>query len=153
MYIIPIISMLILIGIDQFTKYLTLKNIMPVGSIPIIGNFFSLTYVENRGAAFGAFQGGKWIFIIIAVLVLIFGAMYYKKLVDNAEGILARIALVLVGSGAIGNVIDRLFRNYVVDMLDFNILGYDFPVFNFADICVCVGAALLIVSVLFSKEK
>lgn len=65
---------------------------------------------------------------------------------------IASLALVLVAGGAIGNCIDRLFRGYVVDMLSFNFFGYSFPVFNFADICVVIGAVLLVVSLCFTKE-
>jgi signal peptidase II len=153
MYIAAVISMVMLIGIDQFTKFLTVKYLMPVHSVTIINNFFELTYVENRGAAFGFLQGAKWLFVIIAIVILIVGAVYYSRLVKENGSKFIRYALILIGAGAIGNVIDRLFRSFVVDMLNFNILGYDFPVFNFADICVCVGAAVFAIAVLFFKEE
>lgn len=152
MFIPLIVAVVLLIGIDQFTKFLTIKYLMPVGSVDIINNFFKLTYVENRGAAFGIMQGAKWVFVIIAVIILIFAIRYYIKLCKEKKNRLMRVSLLLVVSGAIGNVIDRVFRGYVVDLLDFNVFGYDFPVFNFADICVCVGAAIMIISVLLSKE-
>lgn len=152
MFIPLIVAVVLLIGIDQFTKLLAIKYLMPVGSVDIINNFFKLTYVENRGAAFGIMQGAKWVFVIIAVIILIFAIRYYIKLCKEKKNRLMRVSLLLVVSGAIGNVIDRVFRGYVVDLLDFNVFGYDFPVFNFADICVCVGAAIMIISVLLSKE-
>lgn len=147
----PIISMILLIGVDQLTKYMTVKYLEPVSTIPIIKGFFSFTYVENRGAAFGFLQGAGWLFVVIALVLVVAGFIYYKKHLNDSDK-LVKISLVLIGSGAIGNVIDRVTRGYVVDMLDFNIFGYNFPVFNFADICVCVGAGLLILSLLLTKE-
>lgn len=154
--IIPIITILLLVAVDQITKLAVVKWLMPVGSREIINGFFSLTYVENRGAAFGTLQGAGWLFVFITVVVLIGGAFYYRKLQIKGGSAVTKIALLLVGGGAIGNCIDRLLRGYVVDMLDFNLFGWDFPVFNFADICVCIGAFLIIVFVGFlgkSEDK
>lgn len=156
MLLLPLIFFAILVGIDQALKHLVLVALKPVGNIDIINNFFSLTYVENRGAAFGIMQGGKWIFVILTVIVCIACVIYYSKLANENRLMIVRTAIVLICSGAVGNMIDRLFRGYVVDMLNFNIFGYDFPIFNFADICVCVGAFLLIIGIMFfdkSKEE
>lgn len=153
MYLLAVISMILLIGVDQITKLLTVKYLMPVDTITIIDGFFKLTYVENRGAAFGFLQGAKWLFVIIAVVLVIAGAFYYKKLAKKKGSGLIRVSLILIGAGAVGNVIDRVIRGFVVDMFDFYIFGYNYPVFNFADICVCVGAVLLVISVFFAKEE
>lgn len=156
MLILPLIIFALLVGIDQGVKYITLLVLKPIGSVSIIENFFSLTYVENRGAAFGIMQGGKWIFIALTVVVCIACAVYFVKLANEQKLKVVRAAIVLICSGAVGNMIDRLFRGYVVDMLDFKIFGYDFPIFNFADICVCVGAFLLVIGIMFfdkSKEE
>ncbi|MGN1318341.1 MAG: signal peptidase II [Lachnospirales bacterium] len=153
MGIVALVIVGVLILIDQLIKIWTLNVLKPIGEINVISNFFSLTYVENRGAAFGILQGGKWIFVIIAVVVICFGVYYFYKLIKNNGSKIMMSALILVGSGAIGNIIDRLYRGFVVDMLNFNIFGYDFPVFNFADICVCVGAALLIFDLLINDNK
>jgi signal peptidase II len=111
-----------------------------------------LTYVENRGAAFGTMMGGRWFFVALTVIVVVAGGIYYSKIYNKDKSKIASLALVLVAGGAIGNCIDRLFRGYVVDMLSFNFFGYSFPVFNFADICVVIGAVLLVVSLCFTKE-
>lgn len=156
MILLPLIFFALLVGIDQAIKYLTLTALKPVGSVDIINNFFSLTYVENRGAAFGIMQGGKWIFVILTIIVCIACVIYYSKLANENRLMTVRTAIVLICSGAVGNMIDRLFRGYVVDMIDFNLFGYNFPIFNFADICVCVGAFLLIIGIMFfdkSKEE
>lgn len=153
MYLLAVISMVLLIGIDQITKLLTVKYLMPVDTITIIDGFFKLTYVENKGAAFGFLQGAKWLFVVIGIIIVAAGAVYYKRLVKEKGGAVLRLSLILIGAGAIGNIIDRVFRGFVVDMLDFYIFGYNYPVFNFADICVCIGAVLLIISVFFSKGE
>lgn len=153
MILLPLVFFALLVGVDQATKYITLTLLKPVGNIDIINGFFSLTYVENRGAAFGMMQGGKWIFVILTLIVCIFCVFYYSKLAAENKLFSVRTAIVLVCSGAVGNLIDRLFRGYVVDMLNFNILGYDFPVFNFADICVCTGAFLLVMGIMFFDKE
>lgn len=150
-----LISCIILIAVDQFTKLAVLGSLKSVGSIGIIDGFFSLTYVENRGAAFGMLEGGKWIFIAITLAVVVFAAVYYIKMPKTKENLWLRIAMAMIISGAIGNAVDRLFRGYVVDFLDFIIFGYDFPVFNFADILVVLGTALLAGGIIIfdGKEK
>ena len=140
MFLLPILIILAIIIVDQITKYMTVSMLMP------------LTYVENRGAAFGTMMGGRWFFVALTVIVVVAGGIYYSKIYNKNESKIASLALVLVAGGAIGNCIDRLFRGYVVDMLSFNFFGYSFPVFNFADICVVIGAVLLVVSLCFTKE-
>ncbi len=147
--IIPVVIFVVLAAIDQITKYITLVNLKPIGNINIIDGFFSLTYVENKGAAFGMLEGGKWLFVALTVIVCAVCAVYYLRLKREKRLFIVRAAIVLICSGAVGNMIDRLFRGFVVDMLNFYIFGYDFPVFNFADICVCTGAFLLIVGIMF----
>ena len=152
MFLLPILIILAIIIVYQITKYMTVSMLMPINSVEIIKNFFSLTYVENRGAAFGTMMGGRWFFVALTVIVVVAGGIYYSKIYNKNESKIASLALVLVAGGAIGNCIDRLFRGYVVDMLSFNFFGYSFPVFNFADICVVIGAVLLVVSLCFTKE-
>ncbi len=153
MYILPVILLGILILTDQLTKHIAVTVLMPVGNIDIIDNFFSLTYVENKGAAFGFLQGAKWLFIILTIAICILCIIYYVRLRRENRSRLIRIALIFICSGAVGNLIDRVFRGYVVDMLNFYILGYDYPVFNFADICVCTGAFLLVVGAFLSDRE
>jgi signal peptidase II len=149
---IPVVLFIALVAIDQLTKYITLIRLKPIGSIELINGFFSLTYVENRGAAFGMLSGARWLFIVLTLAVIAVCWYLYIKKRDKA-GKVVKYALVLVSGGAVGNLIDRVFRSYVVDMLDFNLFGWDFPVFNFADICVVIGAFLLIVWVGIIGDK
>ena len=142
MYVIPIIICVMLVALDQITKWMVLKMLVPVGSIKIINGFFNLTYVENRGAAFGFLSGAKWLFVLIALVVLIAGCVYYKKIAADKDKLWLKVSMVMIASGAIGNVIDRVLRGYVVDFLDFIIFGYNFPVFNVADILVVLGTML-----------
>ncbi len=137
----------ILIGLDQIIKYWALNFLKEVNSIPVINNIFSLTYVENRGAAFGMLQNNQSIFILVAAVASCFGLYYlHSKKVNN----LGKIGILLVISGAIGNLIDRVRLGFVVDYLDFHIIwSY---VFNLADCFVVVGTILLCLYIITSKE-
>lgn len=155
MYFFPILTCFLLILIDQIIKFLTVKKLAPIMSFKIIENFFYLTYVENRGAAFGFLSGARWIFVSITIIVLIGACIYYVKISKEKNTLLTRIAIIMIASGAFGNCIDRIFRGYVVDMFHFIFWGHDFAVFNFADILVCIGTALLAVVIIFyvSEDK
>ena len=144
-----ILTIIALIVIDQISKYLALNNLANIGSIPIIENIFHLTYVENRGAAFGMFQNNQIVFIIVAVVASIVGLYYiYKKKLN----LLGNISIVLIISGAIGNLIDRVRLGFVVDYFDFRFI-WDY-VFNIADIFVVVGTILLCIYIIvFEKDK
>ncbi len=146
----------ILIAVDQITKYLALAYLKPIHTTTVIDNIFSLTFVENRGVAFGMFSGKRW--LILAVTLCIVGAIiyYYLHSPRTREYLLMRGALVLLCAGAVGNIIDRLFRGYVVDF--FHITLFSWPVFNVADIYVVVSVIFLTYFVLFvmkdePKEK
>ena len=144
-YILIILS---LIGIDQFSKYLALKYLKGVSSIPIINDVFHLTYVENRGAAFGLFQNNQIIFVVVAMIACIVGLYYlYKKDLN----LLAKSSIILLISGAIGNMIDRVRLGFVVDYFDFRIV-WEY-VFNVADVFVVVGTILLCIYILFFEDK
>lgn len=154
-YILPIISCLILVGVDQFIKYLTITNFQNGGSVEVIQNFFYLTYVKNSGAAWGVLSGARIFFIVATVVVLIAIAIYYVKMPRSKNTGLVRFALVLIVSGAIGNFLDRLLRDggHVVDMFHLTFWGhYSFPVFNFADILIVTGAIFLGIVVIFCKN-
>lgn len=139
---------LILIAVDQLSKYWALNYLKDVGSISVIQNIFHLTYVENRGAAFGMFQNNQMIFVIVAILASIFGLYYLhtKKI-----HLIGRTGILLIISGAIGNLIDRVKLGYVVDYFDFRIV-WEY-VFNVADVFVVVGTILLCVYILFFEDK
>ena len=139
---------LILIG-DQLKKYLT-ERFLPLGaSYPLWEGVFEFTNVHNTGAAWGMFSGGRAFFIVITVIVCsLMLALLAKK--RRELGRLARVCLSLLIAGAAGNLIDRVILGYVRDMLNFSLIN--FPVFNVADSAVCIGAALLVIDVLFSKK-
>lgn len=149
----PIIYIFILIILDQIVKFVCLQKLKPINSVTIIPNFFNLTYVENRGAAFGMLEGGRWIFILIALIAVVFCSLYYKKVPKNKFEFLCKTGLILIISGALGNVIDRFFRGFVVDMLHFIFFGKDFAVFNVADVLVCLGTFLIAIVIIFSDNK
>ncbi|CEO10476.1 lipoprotein signal peptidase [[Clostridium] sordellii] len=144
LYILIIIG---LIAIDQISKYLAVNYLANIGSIPIIKNIFHLTYVENRGAAFGMFQNNQIIFIVVAIAACVFGLYYlYKKDLN----ILGKSSIILIISGALGNLIDRIRLGFVVDYFDFRVI-WDY-VFNVADVFVVVGTILLCVYIIFFEN-
>lgn len=138
----------ILIGLDQLSKYFALNYLKEAGSIPVIQNIFHLTYVENRGAAFGMFQNNQTIFIIVALVASAFGLYYLHKKKINLVG---KVGILLIISGAIGNLIDRVRLGFVVDYFDFRII-WEY-VFNVADVFVVVGTILLCIYILFFEDK
>lgn len=125
--------------LDQISKYYAKEYLRPIGYFPIIQDVFHLTYVENRGAAFGMFQGQRWIFIVLTVAIAAAIAYYLVKI--PGKSIFLKTALSLVLGGAIGNLIDRIRFGYVVDMFDFTLINY--PVFNIADSSLVIGSILL----------
>ena len=144
----------LLIAVDQITKNLVVRYIAEGRDIEVIKDFFYITYVENTGAAFGFLADKQWIFIIVAIVITLVGVVYYVRLPRNKSVIWQRVALVMIGAGAIGNLIDRLSRGFVVDMLQFIFWGHSFAVFNFADILVVLGTILLAgVIIVFSDEE
>lgn len=149
--IVMLISVISLIALDQFTKYLTVLSIDEGSYIPIIQDIFGLSYVKNRGAAFGILQEQRWFFIVFTTIIVIGIVYYYFKLPKNKKYNPIKFTLILFIAGAIGNFIDRVRLEYVVDMLYFKLI--DFPVFNVADCYVVVGAFLLVILMLFKYKE
>lgn len=144
-----IFAIMALVVIDQITKYFTVTCLKPVSTVEIINNILSFTYVENRGAAFGIMPNSRWLFIIFTVVVIaVFIGYTVKKNITNR---LYTISASLIIAGGIGNLIDRVFRGYVVDMIEVTFINY--PVFNFADCCVVAGAILFCLYVLIYDGK
>ena len=130
-----ILLILFMIFLDQLVKQLVLTYIPLHGSVPFIPYVLELTYVQNTGAAFSIFSDQTWILTLCSlVMSVVLALALWKKFFTHPMG---RTALALVLSGAIGNLIDRAFRGFVVDM--FHTLFMEFAVFNVADICVVVG--------------
>lgn len=139
-----LISFLVVL-IDQFIKLTVSSKMFLFESITIIKNFFSITFVKNFGAAYSLFNGNRIFLILISIVSLFFIIMYISKHKENINNIFYGL---LIG-GIIGNLIDRVFNGYVIDFLDFKIFGYDFPVFNIADICIVISIFLII---FFSRD-
>lgn len=139
----------VIILIDQFTKWLIVKYMAYGESIPVIDNLFYITSHRNRGAAWGILQGQMWFFYLITIVVIL-GVIYYiqKSKTDRLMG----VALGLILGGAIGNFIDRIFRQEVVDFIHVYIFSYSFPVFNIADSALTIGVILMIIA-MFLEEK
>lgn len=141
----------IIVAIDQFTKWLIVKNMEIGENITVIENFFYITSHRNRGAAWGILQGQMWFFYIITAVVIA-GLIYYIQK-HTKENKVMGIALGFMLGGAIGNFIDRLFRKEVVDFINTYIFSYDFPIFNIADSALCIGVGLLFIHMLFFEGK
>ena len=136
--------------IDQLTKLLTVLFLKPIGSVPIIPGVIQLTYVENRGAAFGMLADSRWVFMVIST-VAILAMMFYLYSGMGSSNILYEISVAMIISGGIGNMIDRTVLGYVVDMIDFCLIN--FAVFNGADSFVCVGAGILVLALILDIIK
>ncbi len=135
------------IVIDQVTKYLALEYLKPIDTVSVIDGLFSLTYVENTGAAFGMLKDHRWVFMILSTVAII-GLIIYL-IISKPKSVCVRTSLGFIISGGIGNMIDRVGRGFVVDLFEFDFIN--FYVFNFADALICVGSALLIIYIIFSE--
>lgn len=141
-----VILLAILVGIDQLTKWWAKTYLKPRGTIEVIKNVFSFTYVENKGAAFGLFQGFRSFFLILTVIVLAVFFFLYKQ----EKNKWMKFLYVLVSAGAIGNAIDRLINGYVVDLFEFTFIN--FPVFNMADVYLVISMIIFAVFILTGKD-
>ena len=143
------IIVVVAIAFDQISKYFVVQN-MYNSSMEFIPGFQGFRYCENTGAAFSFFDDGTVILTILSI-VLFVALVYFMIKVRKENGpwqINASIAL--IAGGAVGNLIDRLFLGYVVDFLEFQFM--DFAIFNVADCFICIGAALLIIYLIFTKK-
>ena len=149
--IIDVLLLAVFIILDQYAKYyavLKLKNQPPY---VLVDGVFELRYLENRGAAFGLLQGQKFFFIFIALLVVCVILYVIIKAPYQKQYIKLHMALVLIASGAAGNVIDRIRYDYVVDFLYFSLIN--FPIFNVADIYVTLASIYLVILLLFVYKE
>ena len=143
-------KMLSIIGIsfilDQIIKIIVINSMNLYQSINVIRNFFNITYVRNNGAAWSILSGNRLLLILISVaaLILIYFAFINSKKLNKLEN----ISYGLLIGGTLGNLCDRIFYGYVIDYLDFNLFGYNFPVFNFADTCIVIGIILICISLI-----
>ncbi len=163
-----LIVIFVVVGLDQITKIFARIFLQPVHEVPILGNFFRLTYVENPGIAFGLRINNKIFFTILSVLAVVV-IFYYLLLLKNHR--ILRLAFALILGGAFGNLTDRFLYGKVVDFLDFeffdvsipsfSLLCFDFsgysmdrwPVFNVADIAVTLGMIMIILNAIFDHQR
>lgn len=156
-YVLPLLAVLGLAGIDQWVKYLTIKHIDFSESIVIWDGVFELVHVRNEGMAWGLLQNQQLLFILLTPIVLLVFGYFYMRTPFTKRFIPIRIMEVLLMGGAIGNLIDRIFRGEelfhgnVVDMLYFSLI--DFPVFNVADSFITIACVLLVVLVVFVYKE
>ena len=127
--------------VDQLLKLLVKAELAPIGELPLLDGVLHLTYVENRGMAFGMMQGQKWLLIWVTALVLL--VLIAGIIMGKIRKPATLFTTAVIIGGGIGNLIDRVYRGYVVDYIDVRIIN--FAVFNFADICVTCGTAVLLV--------
>jgi signal peptidase II len=133
---------------DQAIKQLVIQNLKPVGKMTVIQGLLDFVYLENRGAAFGMLQNQRWFFI--GITFLISAAVIVALFRYNNHEFFSYAASALIVGGGIGNMIDRIFRGYVVDYISVSFFP---PVFNFADCCVTIGTVCLIIHLLFFAER
>ena len=129
---------------DAVTKELAAGCLKGAAAISVIPGLFDLAYVENRGCAWGMFQGQVWPLAVFGLLALAF--LIWKRKSVFGQGCLSAIAEPLLYAGIIGNIIDRLFRGYVIDMFDFHWGIHHFPCFNVADSLICISVGLLLLA-------
>lgn len=146
-YIKPIVAIILLIALDQFTKILAVTYLKGKDGVNLIGDAFQLFYLENKGAAFGMLQNKQGFFLIITIIVLVAIVFLYLKVPSTKMYLPLRVCMVLIVSGAVGNMIDRISKQYVVDFLYFRKIN--FPVFNVADCYVTIAVAVLAILLLF----
>ena len=144
-YIIALLGIAVTVFIDQITKYLAVLYLKGKPAKVIIDGVFELQYLENRGAAFGMMQNMQYVFVAGAVVICIIILYLYIRMPYTFRYLPLRICAVLLCAGAIGNMIDRIRLNYVIDFFYFSLI--DFPIFNVADcyvVIACIAFALLI---------
>ena len=149
--VIDVLLMLLLIIIDQITKLFAVVKLKNQNPFVLWKGVFELQYLENRGAAFGMLQGKKVFFVLVSVVVLAVIAYVLIKTPYQKKYIKLHITLVFIASGAIGNLIDRIRYDYVVDFLYFSLIN--FPIFNVADIYVTLSSIMLASLLLFVYKE
>jgi signal peptidase II len=144
------IILILLVGLDQLTKYFIVANPELIRKpLVVVPGLFNLVSVRNTGAAWGMFHGNNVLLLFVAFIAFCVLIVFFRSITERCPE--RYIALSLILSGIVGNSIDRLFRNSVVDFLDFYIGSYHWPAFNVADSAICIGVCLLVLSFLFRK--
>ena len=145
LYVLLIVAVIVL---DRFVKIAVQTNMDPGQTIPVIDHIFHITYVQNTGAAFSMLEGHPTLLVVVPAVVIGIGIIFICVNAKNFNKIFL-VSVSLICGGGLGNMTDRLTQGYVTDMFDFRI----FPVFNVADICVCVGCGLLILYMIVYSNR
>ncbi len=152
-YIISVVLSIVLAGIDQFTKYLAVELVKPVGSISLLKfgdtEWLNLTYCENTGMSFSLLEGQTVILIVMPILLI--GLIEWYVFSGRAKRTDQIIAAAVVAGGGFGNLLDRAFQGYVVDFIDVRIIN--FAIFNFADICAVCGGIYFCILLIFDEVR
>lgn len=143
------LTLFIIFFLDRLTKWLVAKSFSLNQSVPVIKNFFHLTYIRNAGALWGLWPGKKWLFVAAGLIILAAVTFYEANLPKNHWRKFYQMALGLIAGGTLGNLFDRLFLNGVVDFFDFRLL----PIFNLADTFTNLGVFLIIVLFFLEGQK
>lgn len=141
----------VLVAIDQYTKYLAVTHLKGQADIPLIRGILHLQYLENTGAAFGLLREQKWFILFIGILFLAVIVFLLLKLPEQKKYNKLHIVSAVVAAGAVGNMIDRIRFDYVIDFISFVLIN--FPVFNFADICVTLSVIAAAILILFVYKE
>ena len=144
---------IVVILLDQLTKWLVVKNMELGEKITIWDPYIGLLSHRNRGAAWGMLEGQMWLFYVVTLLVVV-GIIYFFQKEGKTNRLFAVSLMFLLG-GAIGNFIDRIWRKEVVDFVDvlIPVINYDFPIFNVADAALTIGVVLIIIHVIAEEKK
>lgn len=145
------ICIISLIGflIDQITKVIVLYNMAPFTSKVLVKDFFELTFVKNTGGAWGILSNNLIFLVLISSVALYILYKYISK--ENNISFIMTLSYGFLIGGIFGNLVDRLFRGYVIDFLHFYLFGYNYPVFNIADVLIVVGIILMVIEVIRSE--
>lgn len=146
-----IVAVGLLLAVDYYTKALAVLHLKNQNAVELIRDIFELRYLENRGAAFGALQGRQMFLLLCTAVVLIYLIYAFIRIPAKKKYVPLWFTMVLLFSGAVGNMIDRISRQYVVDFLYFKLIN--FPIFNVADCYVTVGVILLAILILFVYKE
>lgn len=146
-----LLGFLILLGVDQWTKWLVYLDLKGRGEVSLLGDIFVFRYLENRGAAFGVLQNQRVFLVILTVVILIALFFLYGKIPSGRKFHPLRGMDVLLAAGAVGNLIDRVFRGYVIDFLYFKLIH--FPIFNVADCYVVIAAIVIVILIGFYYKE
>jgi signal peptidase II len=143
--LINVICILAIVGLDQLVKYGAVTDLSTMATYPLWPNVFHLTYTENRGVSFSLFNGHVPVITVVTavMLVVLLWLLYKYGKVDRSF----RISLIYIIGGALGNLIDRVCRGFVVDMFDFRLIN--FAIFNVADCFIVIGVIMLMIYIFF----